>query len=101
MMESEHATQQVAVAATEDASPTVRVEPPMTLVDAGIIALILGLALWYLYRQFWRKRGACGGCAKGRDGGCAVSQSIAKPAQQAPSEARVSVEAIGKRSSAS
>jgi hypothetical protein len=101
MMESEHATQQVAVAATEGASPTVRVEPPMTLVDAGIIALILGLALWYLYRQFWRKRGACSGCAKGQEGACAVSRSIAKSAQREPSQARVSVDVSRKRSSAS
>jgi hypothetical protein len=101
-MESEQqATQQVAVTATDGAAPTVRVEPPITLIDAGVIALILGLALWYLYRQFWRKRGACSGCAKGQEGACAVSRSIAKSAQREPSQARVSVDVSRKRSSAS
>jgi hypothetical protein len=80
-----------------DAETLVQTSPPVTLVDAGIIALILGLALWSLYRQFWRKRGACGGCAKGGEGGCAVSRSIAKMEDQAPAETCVSVDVIRKR----
>ena len=81
-----------------DAETLVHASPAVTLVDAGIIALILGLALWYLYRQFWRRRGECGGCAKGGEGGCAVSRSIAKMEDQAPAATCVSVDAIRKRS---
>jgi hypothetical protein len=81
-----------------DAEALVQTSPPVTLVDAGIIALILGLALWYLYRQFWRQRGACGGCAKGGDGGCAVSRSIAKSEDRGTATTCVSVDAIRKRS---
>lgn len=63
----------------------VQTSPPLTLVDAGIMALILGVALWYLYRQFWRKRGACGGCAKGAGGGCVVARTVANASASAPS----------------
>ncbi|MBK5939924.1 hypothetical protein [Halochromatium roseum] len=83
--------------------PLVQTSSPLTLVDAGIIALILGVALWYLYRQFWRKRGACGGCAKGAGGGCAVARTVANASASAPSPRSpqvhpVSVDAEHKRS---
>jgi len=80
----------------QSAGVLVQTSPPLTLVDVGVFGLVLGLALWYLYRQFWRKRGACGGCAKGGAGGCVVSRSIAKLEDQTPSGVCVSVDAIRK-----
>ncbi|MFP4075906.1 MAG: hypothetical protein ACLFTD_05385 [Halochromatium sp.] len=85
----------------DDAS-SVQTEPPITLVDVGIIVPILVLALWYLYRQLWRKRGSCGGCAKGGEGSCAVSRSVARSdacaAEQPPTVARIPLDSIRKRS---
>lgn len=83
-----------------DEAPVVRTEPPLTLIDAGVLALILALALWFLYRQLWRKRGACGGCAKGAGGGCAVARSNARTSApvQPPQISRVPVESLRKRS---
>ncbi len=82
-------------------APVVQAEPPITLVDVGIIAPILVLALWYLYRQLWRKRGSCGGCAKGQEGSCAVSRSAARSGAQAgeppPTVTRIPLDAIRKR----
>ncbi len=91
-----------AESAREDDS-LVQTSPPLTLVDAGIMALIFGVALWYLYRQFWRKRGACGGCAKGAGGGCAVARTVANASASAqsprlPQVHPVSVDAECKRS---
>ncbi len=91
------------VAQTESAredDSLVQTSPPLTLVDAGIIALIFAVALWYLYRQLWRKRGACGGCAKGAGGGCAVARSNARTSApvQSPQISRVQVDSIRKHS---
>ncbi|MEA1051848.1 hypothetical protein U5801_18855 [Lamprobacter modestohalophilus] len=84
----------------------VQTSPPLTLVDAGIIGLVLGLALWYLARQFFRRSG-CSGCAKGREGACVVSR-LATPSstgrsdsalEQAPGGIQISVDSIRKRPS--
>jgi len=87
--ESTQQAQAQSLQTTADQAPVVRTEPPLTLIDAGIVALVLVLALGYLYRQLWRKRGACGGCAKGAGGGCAV---------QPPQINRVPVESVRERS---
>ncbi|KAA6184400.1 hypothetical protein F2Q65_12545 [Thiohalocapsa marina] len=69
---------QTATLASQDA-PSVHAAPPITLLDAGVIGLVLGLSLWYLGRQFWRKRDGCSGCSgcgqrlhERQGGGCVV-----------------------------
>ncbi|MCW2306952.1 hypothetical protein [Rhodobium gokarnense] len=32
------------------------------LLDYAVLGLIVGAALFYLYRRLWRRRGDCGGC---------------------------------------
>lgn len=101
MAESAQQSQTHSMQTTVDEAPVVHAEPPITLVDVGIIAPILVLALWYLYRQLWRKRGSCGGCAKGQEGSCAVSRSVARSgarsAEPPPAVTRIPLDAIRKR----
>jgi hypothetical protein len=82
-------------------------ETPIGLLDAAVIALVAAAALWYLYSIFWKRRGACGGCAKGKgDGSCAVGRATAAAADplgkaancsEAPPEVGYPVDRIGHR----
>jgi hypothetical protein len=43
--------------------------------DLLITTLILGAAVWLLYRSVWKKQGHCAGCASG----CAAPGEPARP----------------------
>jgi hypothetical protein len=56
------------------AAPDISVQGATGWVDWAVVAAVVAVALWYLYRKLWAKRGECGGCAKGKSG-CAVQQA--------------------------
>jgi hypothetical protein len=70
------------------ALPTQTQSPPMApdisadaatgWVDWAVVAAVLAVALWYLYRKLWAKRGGCAGCGKGSE--CAVRRMASPPA---------------------
>ncbi len=56
------------------ANPAINAEAGAGWLDWAVVAAVVAVALWYLYRKLWANRGECGGCAKGK-GGCAVLQA--------------------------
>ena len=56
------------------AVPDIETQPATSWVDWAVVAAVLAVALWYLYRKLWAQRGDCSGCAKGKSG-CAVQQA--------------------------
>lgn len=54
--------------------PDISVDAASGWLDWALVAAVVVVALWYLYRSLWAKRGQCGGCAKGK-GGCGVQRS--------------------------
>jgi uncharacterized membrane protein len=67
-------------AATETAastSPIIGAEPAITLIDIGVVGAVLAVALWYLYRRLWARRGSCGSCGAKDKASCAVQRSTA------------------------
>jgi ABC-type nickel/cobalt efflux system permease component RcnA len=72
---------------SQAAVPDISAEPTTNWVDWVVVAAVVAVALWYLYRKLWARRGDCSGCAKGKSG-CAVQQASrraqAKGAVQVP-----------------
>ncbi|NCA72862.1 MAG: hypothetical protein EOM91_22970 [Sphingobacteriia bacterium] len=61
------------------AETVVNTTTPLGWVDIAVVALIVGAALYYLYRNLLPKRGQCSGCAsQGKTGGC-QSTRVAPP----------------------
>lgn len=60
------------------AVPDIDTQPATSWVDWTVVAAVLAVALWYLYRKLWAQRGDCSGCAKGKSG-CAVQQASKSP----------------------
>ena len=58
------------------APSTSLVDPgPVALWDLALVGVIILVALVYLYRKLWLKRGACSDCtSKGSGSGCAACQ---------------------------
>lgn len=76
-MSSEANTTQVGTIQPDTlAIPEISAERPVGLVDIVLVAGVVGIALWYLYRILWTRRGGCSGCAKGR-GDCAIQRGRA------------------------
>lgn len=70
------------------AVPDIDTQPATSWVDWAVVAAVLAVALWYLYRKLWAKRGDCGGCAKGKSG-CAVQQATRRAQAQEGAEVRI------------
>lgn len=74
-------TTPMTTSAPQVAAQDISAEQQFTLVDVGLVAAVVAVALWYLYRQLWTRRGQCGGCAKGA-GSCAVQRGTQPPAAE-------------------
>jgi hypothetical protein len=57
------------------ATPDISADAATGWADWAVVAAVLAVALWYLFRKLWAQRGGCGGCDKGND--CAVRQIAA------------------------
>jgi uncharacterized membrane protein len=68
-------------------------EQAFSLMDIGILLLIIAAAFFYLYHKLWRKRGACPDC--GQDD----SHCTTKMKQGHSGEVHVPIDRIGRRSS--
>jgi hypothetical protein len=55
------------------ATPDISADAATNWADWAVVAAVLAVALWYLYRKLWAKRGGCGGCGKGS--ACAVRRT--------------------------
>jgi hypothetical protein len=54
--------------------PAISAEPPVGLMDLGVLVVVIGLAVWYLYRKLWSRRGGCAGCGKGSGVSCGMGR---------------------------
>jgi hypothetical protein len=68
MSESSHT-----VAQSESAADIVTTETGFAWTDAGIVVAVIVVAVIYLYRKLWHKRGACPECGN-EDGHCEVKR---------------------------
>ena len=73
------------------AAPDIETQPATSWVDWAVVAAVLAVALWYLYRKLWAQRGDCSSCAKGKSD-CAVRQ--ATKAAQTKGTVHVSIDRI-------
>jgi uncharacterized membrane protein len=94
---------QIEIAAPEPQLPEISAEAPLTLLDLGVVAAVVLVAAWYLYRRLWRRRGACGGCAEG-NGSCAVQRANRQasaprkaPQDQGGQSVHVPIDSLGGR----
>jgi hypothetical protein len=74
------------------AAEIVKAEQEFALADMGVVLAVIAVAVVYLYRRLWRKRGACAECGN-KDGHCQVKQTKAQG-----NITKVSVDDIGRRS---
>lgn len=62
------------------ATPDISADRASGWMDWAVVAAVLVVAVWYLYRTLWAKRGGCAGCAKCKgEGQCSVQRVAAPP----------------------
>ncbi len=76
------------------AAPDISADQALSWLDWAVVSVVVAVALWYLYRKLWARRGDCAGCAKGK-AGCAVQRATRRA--QADSAIEVAIDRIHRR----
>ena len=56
---NESNTEQLSV----DTGMVVSADQPFSMLDVGVVLVVVAVAVYYLYRKLWRNKGACSSCS--------------------------------------
>ncbi|WP_010322432.1 hypothetical protein [Marinobacterium stanieri] len=67
---NESNTEQLSV----DTGMVVSADQPFSMVDVGVLLVVVAVAVYYLYRKLWRNKGTCSSCSN-KKGSCGAQAS--------------------------
>jgi len=70
-------------------------EPGAGWLDLGVTALVIAVAVYYLYRKLWRNQGRCSDCGSKGQGACPTGTG--SDAEACESRVEIPLDSIGGR----